>query len=252
MRVGVIYLHVARQGYPEAPLPEFYAPFHRGFVDTYREFDAGYEHHLRVVWCGGEPVGPERDMYAGIAHSFSEYLGAGADIGAQQFTMREFDYDFVVNLATPVSFWKSGWLRRLVEAREKHGDGLYGPFGSWEWYPHIRTSAWAVDRKTFLVYPQEIDTRAKTFIFEHRGGTLEFPQLTFWYAGLGKPAMQVTWGGEQLPHEWRAGANIMFRGDQSECLLHDRYTRYFATLSDADKQVKDLQVTSNEPNPRNG
>lgn len=242
MKVGVIYLHVAKQGYPEAPPPEHYVPFEQQFIDTYLKFDSGCEHELRVVSCGLPVSDGIRDMYRDVADSFDEYLGAGSDLGAEQDAMKRFDADIIVSLATPVSFWKSGWLARLVQAREKHGDGLYGPFASYEYLPHIRTSCWMVDRDTFLKYPHTIDTRAKCYWAEHSDRSTALWQFTFWYCSLGKPTLMVTWDGEYEPLDWRNPDNIMYRGDQSNCLIHDRYTRMYGTMSLAEKSNKAIQV----------
>lgn len=243
MKIGVIYLHVSKAGYPEAPPPEHYIPFQKNFIDTYKRFNPGIEHELRVVSCGLPVSDGLRRMYEGVATSFDEYLAAGSDLGAEQDVMKRMNADFIVSLATPVSFWREGWLRRLAEAREKHGDGLYGPFASNEVYPHIRTSCWAVDRSTFGTYPHLIDTREKCYWAEHKDRSLQLWQFTFWYASLGKPTMMVTWDGEYSPPDWRTPRNIMYDGDQSNCLMHDKYTRLFECYSPDEKRAAAARIT---------
>lgn len=242
MKVAVTYLHIVGRGYPEAPEPSHYVPFEERFSETYQKYDPGFPHHLRVVCCGG-PVDDSIKALYPFADSFSTYMGAGSDLGTQQDAMKELDADFVVNLATPISFWKSGWLNRMVEARNKNGDGLYGPFASNEWLPHIRTSCWAVDRETFLRYPHLIDTREKCYLAEHKDKSPALWQFTFWYCSIARPTLMVTWDGEYGPLDWRTPANIMYRGDQSNCLMHDRYTLHWNTLSPEEKAAKDDRIT---------
>lgn len=243
MKVSVIYLHVSKSGYPEAPPPDHYIPFEKSFIETYSKFDAGYKHDLVVVSCGLPVTDDIRNMYSGITDKFDEYLGAGSDIGAEQDAMRRLDADFVVSLATPINFWRSGWLKRLVDAREKHGDGLFGPFASNEYYPHIRTSCWGVDRRTFLSYPNLIDTRAKCYAAEHKDRSLSFWQITFWYCYMAKPTLMVTWDGEYQPIDWRKPTNIMYRGDQTNCLMHDRYTRWYASATASERSEADARIS---------
>lgn len=242
MKIGVIYLHVLKRGYPEAPEPAYYAPFHASFRETYEQFAPGIEHELRVVCCGAEPDEATRQQYAGIKCSFDSYLEAGSDLGAQQAAMSRLDCDFIVNLASVVNFWRPGWLRRLVEARQRHGDGLYGPFASNECNPHIRTSCWAVDRATFLRYPHRIDTRQKCYWAEHQDVSGDLWQFTYWYRAQDLPTLMVTWDGEYGPSKWRKPDAIMYRGDQSNCLLHDRYTRLYQTWPEPERRAAEARI----------
>lgn len=229
MKIALIYLHVVAKGYPEAAPPEYYLPFSERWVRTYLAHKPKVPHEIRIVCCGGERTPQIEAMYSWLPCEYDTYTGAGSDIGACQFAMQRVNADFVVCMSTPVYFWKPGWLERLVEAREFYGDGMYGPMASNENNPHIRTSCWCVDPKTFALYPHVIDTREKCSwaeSFDHDG---QFWQIPKWYEAIGKPTMLVTWKTVHAKSEWRQPENIFRRGDQSNCMVWDQHTDvYFA------------------------
>lgn len=224
MKVTLLYLHIVAKGYPEAPPPEYYLWYEKRFIDTYRKHDAGYEHELVIVSCGGMIRAPFFDIY-GCNWLFSNfpYEGAGSDIGACQWAMKQLDCDLVVCISTPVYFYRPNWLKRLVEAVKFFGDGLYGAFASYQNSPHIRTSFWAVNPKTFANYPDLIDTREKCCCAESfRNAKVKFT-ISDWYASIGKPALLVTWDGVYGKTEFRKAPNIFRRGDQTNCLVWDQH-----------------------------
>lgn len=242
MKVSLIYLHVKSKGYESAPDPGFYVPFEKRFSETYKKFDPGAEHALHIVCCGGHPDDEVRSFYSGITAEFSDYSGAGSDIGACQDAMKRVGSDFCINMSTPVYFWRDGWLKRLVDARAKFGDGLYGPMASMECSPHIRTSCWGVDPNTFSQYPHLIDTREKCYWAEHRDQSAELWHITRWYQSMGKPAMQVTWDEVLDQQNWRRPPNIFCRGDQSNCIVRDRYSDLFDAYTEEEKDAVSKRV----------
>lgn len=229
MKTCILYLHVAKSGYPEASPPEYYLPFSQRWVKTYRQFNAGAEHQVRVVCCGAPPDDSVTSLYGEIATAgYETYLGAGSDIGACQYAMQHVDADFVLCMSTPIYFWRSGWLKRLLDAREHFGDALYGAFASYQHSPHIRTSCWACSPKTFAEYPDLIDTREKCCTAEaHRNRAIH--QISDWFA-ISKPVLLVTWSAVVAWQQWRSIDNIFRRGDQGNCLVWDQHCDvYFAS-----------------------
>lgn len=225
MNVVLLYLHVVAKGYPEASPPEYYLPFSQRFIDTYRKFYPGAQHDLYIVCCGGGPNDSVTSLYRHNAKEYITYTGAGSDIGAFQFAAQRVPADFVVCLSTPVYFWRDDWLKRLVDAREHFGDGLYGAFASYQNSPHIRTSCWAFDPKTFAQYPDLIDTREKCCCAEsHR--TTKVHQISDWFAQT-KPVLCITWGSADAKPTWRSHPNIFRRGDQTNCLVFDQHCDYY-------------------------
>lgn len=258
MKTTLLYLHVVKSGYPDAPPPEYYLPFSQRWVETYRKFDPGANHELCIGCCGDEPSKAVKSLYRGLFCQFKVYAGAGSDIGACQEIMRELDADFVVCQSTPVYFWNPGWLERLISAREFFGDGLYGAMASYQNRPHIRTSCWCVDPKTFAEYPFVIDSRAKACWAESFGGieqTGQNWQISDWYAyTIQKPSLMVTWREVVDRPHWRTPENIFRRGDQSNCLVWDqhvdvyRVSHYHERLKLA--QMADEDTTALPENPQ--
>lgn len=223
MKVTLIYLHVVAKGYPEAAPPEYYLPFSNRWVNTYHRFRPKCPHDVRIVCCGGHKNAIVERTYYSLMCTFDTYLGSGSDIGACQHAIKHVDSDFVVCMSTPVYFWMDGWLERLIEAREFYGDGLYGPMASYEVSPHIRTSCWCVDPKTFMLYPHVIDTREKCCWAEAADHNGEYWQMSNWYELIGKPVMMVARDSIRARAEWRTPDNIFRRGDQSNCIVRDQH-----------------------------
>lgn len=221
MRVALNYLHVIGKSTPEAPDPAYYAPFHNRFWKTYREFKPAIPHELHVTFCG---PGSE-----GRTHS---YTGGGWDIGAHQHAAKEIDADFIVFLATPVYFWKHGWLERLVEARQRFGDGLYGPMASYENAPHVRTSCFGTSPALMASWPTLVDNREKCAAFE------SWPPLNFsrHVMKLGKPVKMVTQDECYDWTDWRKPENIFRRGDQTNTLVRDRHWDIYHDADPAGKE----------------
>lgn len=233
MKTTLLYLHVVKSGYPEAPPPEYYLPFSKRWIRTFWQFNSGIcDFELRIVCCGGEPTPDVENLYAWMNDrtKFIVYMGAGSDIGACQAAMKTLDTDFVVCMSTPVYFHRAGWLDKLIEARKFFGDGLYGPMASYQNRPHIRTSCWGVDPKTFAQYPFTIDCREKACWAESFGGIAQTGQnwqISDWYLAQGKPALLVTWKEVADRAHWRTPENIFRRGDQSNCLVWDQHVDFY-------------------------
>lgn len=224
MKVTILYLHVVKSGYPGAAPPEYYKPFSHRWAATYKLYKPRIEHDVKIVCCGDDmPDEMVNPFYGQIASGRITYTGAGSDIGACQYAMQQVDSDFVLCMSTPVYFWRTGWLERIVEARQFFGDGLYGPMASNQNRPHIRTSCWGVDPKTFAQYPHLIDNREKCSWAESFDHDNEGWQISDWYRNQGKPAMLVTWDGVWAKQDWRKPNNIFRRGDQSNCPVWDQH-----------------------------
>jgi hypothetical protein len=179
------------------------------------------------VVCSGYPDEIVHNLFDGITDEFTAYNGSGRDIGAHQNVTRDSNADLVVCMGTTAYFFKKGWLERLAAAYQEFGDGLYGPMGSNENHPHIRTACFAFTPGMMKRYPYVIDSRNKSIDFE--SGPLN-PDwgFTAWTHSQGFPVKMVTWDAFYDQQDWRKPDNIFRRGDQSNCMVWDRHTDIYA------------------------
>lgn len=228
MTVALVYVHVAR---PEAA-DEFNAEARR-FISTYKEFPAGCQHDLIIVFCNGKPTPEMIEIYEGLTPRNIFYVGQGRDIGAQQFAALELEHDFIVCANSRSFFHKAGWLSRLVECRLAHGPGIYSVMASYEgcplgqvWpNPHLRTAFYGMDRKLWREFPHTINSREDSFRFESGEWN-----ISNWCLDNEYRALLVSWGGCWEKHEWRLVPNGFRSGDQSNCMVFDRHTTIFFAL----------------------
>jgi len=207
MKIALVYLNVIGKATPDAPDSEFYHPLELRFMETYRRFFPTIRHELYVVNCGiGVSILPP---YFGNATIKNE--GAGWDCGTYQKIARWLDCDMAVFMATPVYFWREGWLERLALAWALYGPGLYGPMASYENTPHLRTSCIACSPALLSLWPKKVNTHLDCSEFEQA-----FSVLVETHGGTCK---LVTWDGFYSISKWRKPDNIFRRGDQSNCIL---------------------------------
>ena len=226
LKTTFVYLHIAHN-------PEEYVQHSERFVETYLQYPPGIEHDLVVVVCGAALDQKAKDIFAPLKCTFIECLQGGWDVSYHQRMAKIIDADFMVGCTSRTYFWKAGWLKRFVEAREQFGEGLYGSAGSFEVSPHIRCCFFGCNPKIFREYPHEIDTRKKTGQFEC--GKLSF---TRWFKGK---AFMVTWDGVYRQPEWRIPPNIFRRGDQSNLIAWDKHSRIYANASPRKKKILERQ-----------
>lgn len=237
--------------YPLDDLPTF-TPCAIRWTETYHKFHPGWGHDIHIAFSNGAIKKEHKRLFQGIHFKAHNFQGGGWDIGTYQWMSARLagDYDFVVFMNARAHFWKEGWLRRLMEAREEKFDpnGLYGPSASFErcplkWPlirtgkdPHIRTATFATNPKTFNRYPFLVDSREKGFMFE--SGQWNFSK---WYEDMGYQVWMVTWDGMYAKADWRTPQNVFRKGDQSNLLVCDRHTEMFAT---GDEQTR-IALTKN-------
>lgn len=202
------------------------------FVDTFKSFPPGHDHRLIVV-CNGGALPPKiRPMFAPIPHEF--YIrpnDGGWDISGYMDVATHFPSDLQVCLGESVYFHRQGWLSRLVESFEESGPGIYGIYASFMVRPHLNTTAFAVSPRFLVDYPKP-KGRHSRYQFEHGTNSL-------WrnIAAVKGATKLVTWDGCYDPQDWRKAPNILWRGDQSNCLVWSNHVdRYNA----ATKRLKEI------------
>lgn len=199
------------------------------FVQTFLEHKPDYIHRLVVV-CNGEPAKPvTKQLFApllevGTTPEFSSHDNSGHDIGAYQFASRTFskDCDLMVFLGATTYFRREGWLKRIAESYEKHGNGLYGAMahrGTPGVHAHIRTTGFWMTPELFNSYPHRVRHVNQRYGFEHG------PEcLTAWTVREGLVPLVVSWIGEHPHSEWDSHEGYHCN-DQKNLLLGDRMSR---------------------------
>lgn len=231
MKIALVYVCVLGKAEPTAVSPDFYWPYAERFAKTYQQFPPGLEHDLHVVGCGI----PEQDnwnrmakLFGSIANKYHTYTGTGYDIGAEQYVAKKLEADFAVFIGAQVHFYRKGWMKPLYGARWRYGEGLYGPFASYEIQPHIRTSCYACDPYLLATFPHTITTKQEGHEFE--SGAWNFSR---YMDQSGCSAKLVTWNDALNYSNWRHPKNGFRSGDQTDCLVFDHHTdMYDAALTE--------------------
>lgn len=218
MKIIVAYVTVTG-----GPLTTDYAA---RFVASYTLFPAGAEHQLVVICNGGPPFKDVAMTFLPAPCIFYPRSNEGWDIGGYLDVARHFSADMLVCLGESVHFHRAGWLRRLADAWEKYGPGMYGPFASNLVRPHMNTTAFACESAALAVYPASVSNRASRYEFEHGN-------LSMWrrMQAQKKPVRLVTWDGDYEPRNWRNPPNILWRGNQSNCLMFCSHTDRYRTAT---------------------
>lgn len=202
------------------------------FVGTYCQFPPLVEHET-VVACNGGPLPFETHaLFTPLSNvQFKPRVNdRGWDISAYQDIAKETDAEMILCLGESCYFHRAGWMVPLVEAWRHYGPGIYGFWSSYSVRPHLNTTGFAIAPEDLRAYPR-VREKQDRYDFEH-GFTSIWRRL---YA-KDKPAMLVTWDGVYPPLMWRYPKNILWRGDQRNCLLWCGHTERYANADTARKQ----------------
>jgi hypothetical protein len=231
----VIYVDFIIAGHtPGMPPPENYKPQAKRFVESYKAHPAGVYHELLLVNSNGGLYDREtRGYFSEMPHTVLDYHGLGCDIGGHQFAAHCLDPDdWIFALSSWAWFKREGWLRAFVEAREKHGDCLYGAMASLEVDLHLRGTGFFCRAGRIQQYPFFANTRTQSFAFEAGPDS-----LTRHYIKNGWGAYLVTPDGIYPPEDFRRPENIFRRGDQSNIWTFDRHTDLYDSSTPEEKIV---------------
>jgi hypothetical protein len=196
------------------------------FVATWHEFPPHAEYRLTVICNGGPPNVETATIFMGIkAHFFPRRNDEGRDVSGYLEAARgpAKDAMAVLCLGESVYFHRAGWLQRLADSWERNGSGFYGPFSSNSVRGHLNTTAFMCPPQLLREYPL-VTQHPQRYEFEHGLNSL---WRRAWAKGL--PVRLVTWDGEWGPLDWRKPENILWKGDQSNCVLWANHSdHYFA------------------------
>lgn len=194
------------------------------FVGTWLTYDAGAKCSVLVV-CNGGPLPLQTALlFDPLGAKFMPRLNdSGWDISGYQEVAAKIPCDMLVCLGESVYFHRPGWLKKMVEAWNQFGPGMYGFFSSNLVRSHMNTTAFVVDPSLLQQYPK-VTSHQERYDFEHGAHC-------FWRAvqAQHRPTKLVTWDGVWDPFQWRLPQDILWRGSQRNCLAFCSHTdRYFA------------------------
>jgi hypothetical protein len=221
---------------------DLYRPMIKRFTETWRAYPPGADCTIAAMCCKGRQTDELTDMFTGLPADFIEYRDDGCDIGSAQSLSHTLTDEFMVCMTSRCYFWKEGWLKRLVTAREAIGPDLFGCFASREsGRLHLCTRAYCMDAADFQLYPVKIVSRDQGVFFECGEGN-----LLEWFEARGKKGWVAGWSGVHDKSDWFKVPNRFRDGDQSDCLLHDRHTLIYELANEEEK--KRLQGMANSGN----
>lgn len=221
MNIAVCYVYPT----PHVPLSEYERPGEREeyalrFVASYLSAPPGVEHKLIFIANGGPPTRFMRSMAACCGDvEWFVHDDSGWDIGAYIAISRNIESDLLFCMGGTSYVMRQGWLKRVSEAWNKYGYGVYGTLASYEITPHFCTTGFGVHPSELREYPYKVQTKGERYAFEH--GERSMVQLMM---ARKLPAVMVTWSGEYLCPDWRKPRNVYAKGDQSECLVYFKHS----------------------------
>lgn len=213
---------------------DIFKPCVQRFIAGWWQFPPEEECELVPVLFNWDHTGKVTNLFEGLpVQEFPLYRGLGADLGAQQFVAMEYcqPEDFVVCFTSRMFFHRSGWLKRLVNARSEFGPALYGMSASHEGgRKHLCTRGHALDAADFRRYPHVITSRDQGVFFECGEGC-----LLEWMKSIGRSAYLVSWAGVFAEPDWFSFPNRFRHGDQTNLLCFDKHSEAYHRASDQER-----------------
>jgi len=187
------------------------------------------------VACQGGPLDTETALlFAGLNARFWPRVNDGArDLGAYIEASKTIckNYDMLLCLGESNHFWKEGWLKWMVDARERYASGMYGPFATHVIRAHLQTTAFFITPSLLASYPFPVTDRQSRYALEHGDRSL-------WRRLHARniPVKLVTWDGDWAPGQWRLPQNCLWRGDQSNLLWHCNHSQAYQEADETRKR----------------
>lgn len=223
-RIVVAYIAVTHGGNTDTYSPRF--------AQSFIANPPGIDVRTIIVCNGGELHPNRRKHFDGLpCEFFLRENDGGKDISGFQDVAEQYRPDFLICFGESVHFHRPGWAKRLVDAREAYGPGMYGCFSSHFVRAHLNTTGFAVDAQYLLQYPKVVNDPQR-YQFEHGPGC--FWQKIFHSGGR---AMLVTWDGVYEPGNWRKPRAIMHRDGQDNLLVFCNHSERFAQGNPATRQL---------------
>lgn len=199
------------------------------FALSWRRFPpSNRELGLTVICNGGPPAWFMGPSFPELNPKWFPRPNIGADIGGYIDLARSLEgFDAILCMGESVFFHRAGWMDRIEEVWNRLGPGFYGFFSSNLVNPHLNTTAFLCPPNLLAGYPEPVTNREQRYAFEHG-------KYSMWrrVQRLGLPVRLITWDGDYGPGEWRAPNNILWKGDQSNCLFFCIHTERWCNAPD--------------------
>ncbi len=203
------------------------------FVATNANFPGGADHRTIAMFNGSEMSQPLGMLFSSIDAITFTRSNDGWDIGGYIEAARGIcaDSDLMVCLGESVHFHKPGWLSKIIQAFSNYGPGMYGMLSSFVVRPHLQTTAFCITPNLLAKYPRRVMSKADRYYFEHGENC-----FANWLKFQRFPVKLVTFDGIYDEPMWRIPKNILWKGDQSNCLVWcnhtDNYTKATPKIRD--------------------
>jgi hypothetical protein len=200
------------------------------FIATFTEFGPERPYRMTVI-LNGIPFSPAVEaLFRPLTHQFFFHDDTGWDIGAYRAFAAVNDGP-ILFCGGYTHFRRAGWLRRLGQAWDRFGPGMYGTSASYEVRPHLNTTGFLTCAELLRAYPYPSVTKDERYAFEHGPNAYHvFLAREKW------PVKLVTWDGIWDMADWRKPPNIFRRGDQSNMLIHFNHSDMYEQSPPARKQ----------------
>ena len=217
MKFAIVYIY--------APASQQCDRYAMRFLESYHASPAGLDHESVVVLNGVRQSSEITCFFSSLPNcSFLEHDNSGYDIGGFQFAARTIPCDVMVFFGASTYFTKPGWLIRMANSVNRHGNTQYGAMGNrgnravgvW---PHIRTTAFWMDPKLMNAYPTIVTRPEQRHPFEHGQDC-----FTEWVGKSGHQSRVISWTHDLLWADWDSDPQGYARGNQLSLLAGDRMT----------------------------
>jgi hypothetical protein len=218
MTVAIVYI------YPPNAGPQ-YVDYALRFVKSYNENPPAIAHDSIIVLNGCRRTTEIECLFSSLQNvKFLEHDNSGYDIGGFQAASRQFPADLMVFFGNSTYFKRPGWLLRMLQAKIKHGEALYGGHGNrgvsfYHVHPHVRSTGFWLSSALMNQYPMRVTRADQRYAWEHGPAC-----LTSWVYKRGLKVWLVSWSGEYEWKDWDSVPNGYHKGDQSALLFGDRLT----------------------------
>lgn len=193
------------------------------FIQSYNENPPGVLHDTIVVLNATKQNSEIECLFSSLPNvTFLERGNDGYDIGGYEEAARTFPSDLMVFFGSSAYLKRPGWLLRFAQARQRHGDTLYGTHGHQGApgvHPHVRTTGFAISTNLLNQYPHKATRPEHRYPWEHGPDC-----LCAWIKRRGLGVWVVAGDGEYRLEVCNTIPNGFHSGNQSNLLAGDRLT----------------------------